>query len=181
MLSRMFNNMAIYQLGDLTPRIDPSAFIFDSADIIGDVVIGAQASIWANVSIRGDNTLIDIGHHSNVQEGSVLHSDVDTPLTIAEYVTVGHQAMLHGCSIGSGSLVGMQAIILNRARIGRNCLIGAGAIVPEGREIPDGSLVIGVGKIVRTLGEDEIAQIRHNIEHYAARGQMYRQQLKRIS
>ena len=128
----MLNNMAIYQLGDRIPRIDLSAFIFDSADIIGDVVIGAQASIWANVSIRGDNTLIDIGHHSNVQEGSVLHSDEDAPLTIAEYVTVGHQAMLHGCTIGTGSLVGMQAIVLNRARIGRNCLIGAGAIVSVG-------------------------------------------------
>ena len=176
----MLNNMAIYQLGELTPRIDPTAFIFDSADIIGDVVVGEHASIWANVSIRGDNTCIEIGHHSNVQEGSVLHSDEGTPLTISEYVTIGHQAMLHGCSIGSGSLVGMQAIVLNRARIGRNCLIGAGAIVPEGREIPDGSLVIGVGKIVRTLGEDEIAQIRRNIEHYAERGQMYRKQLKRL-
>lgn len=113
--------MAIYQLGDLIPRIDPTAFVFDSADLIGDVVVGAQASIWANVSIRGDNTCIDIGHHSNVQEGCVLHSDAGVPLTIAPHVTIGHQAMLHGCTIGSGTLVGMQAIVLNHAKIGRNC------------------------------------------------------------
>ena len=139
--------MAIYQLGDLTPRIDPTAFIFDSADIIGDVIVREHASIWSNVSIRGDNTVIDIGHHSNVQEGSVLHSDTGVPLIIADHVTIGHQAMLHGCQIGSGSLIGMQAIVLNHAKIGRNCLIGAGAIIPEGREIPDGSLVIGIGTI----------------------------------
>ena len=172
--------MAIYQLGDLIPRIDPTAFIFDSADLIGDVMVGAQASIWANVSIRGDNTCIDIGHHSNVQEGSVLHSDAGVPLTIEHHVTIGHQAMLHGCTIGSGTLVGMQAIVLNRAKIGRNCLIGAGAIIPEGREIPDGSLVIGVGKITRSLSAEEIETIRNNIENYAKRGQMYREKLKRI-
>jgi carbonic anhydrase/acetyltransferase-like protein (isoleucine patch superfamily) len=110
----------------------------------------------------------------------VLHSDAGVPLTIAPHVTIGHQAMLHGCTIGSGTLVGMQAIVLNRAKIGRNCLIGAGAIIPEGREIPDGSLVIGVGKITRTLSEEEIETIRNNIENYAKRGQMYREKLKRI-
>lgn len=172
--------MAIYQLGNLVPQIDPTAFIFESADIIGDVVIEEQASIWANVSIRGDNTRITIAHHSNVQEGSVLHSDAGMPLFVDHHVTVGHQAMLHGCTIGSGSLIGMQAIILNKAKIGRNCLIGAGAIVPEGREIPDNSLVVGVGKVTRTLSDEEIAGIRHNIEHYAKRGQMYRRELKRL-
>lgn len=172
--------MAIYQLGDLIPTIDPTAFIFDSADIIGDVLIEAHASIWANVSIRGDNTLIHVGHHSNIQEGSVLHSDAGGALVIDHHVTIGHQAMLHGCTIGTGSLIGMQAIILNHAKIGKNCLIGAGAIVPEGREIPDGSLVIGVGKIMRTLSEEEIAGMHHNIANYAVRGQMYREKLKRI-
>jgi carbonic anhydrase/acetyltransferase-like protein (isoleucine patch superfamily) len=172
--------MAIYQLGTLIPQIDPTAFIFDSADIIGDVVIEAQASIWAHVSIRGDNTRITIGHHANVQEGCVLHSDTGSPLLIEHHVTVGHQAMLHGCTVGSGSLIGMQAIVLNNAKIGRDCLIAAGAIIPEGREIPDGSLVIGVGKIVRALSDEEIADIRQNIEHYALRGQMYRQELKRL-
>ena len=117
--------MAIYQLGDLIPQIDPTAFIFDSADIIGDVVIEAGASVWANCSIRGDNTRIHVGKGSNIQEGSVLHVDPDTPLVIEEHVTIGHQAMLHGCTIASGSLIGMQAIVLNNAKIGRNCLIGS--------------------------------------------------------
>ncbi len=172
--------MAIYQLGDLVPHIDPTAFIFESADIIGDVVIEAGASVWANVSIRGDNTRIHIGKNSNVQESSVLHVDEDTPLVIEENVTIGHQAMLHGCKIGSGSLVGMQAIVLNNVRIGKNCLIGAGAIITEGREIPDGSLVIGVGKIVRTLSDEEIANIRKNNQVYVDRAQMYRKKLKKI-
>lgn len=172
--------MAIYQLGNLIPQIDSTAFIFESADIIGDVVIEEKASIWANVSIRGDNTRIHVGHHSNIQEGSVLHSDAGAPLTIDHHVTIGHQAMLHGCTIGTGTLIGMQAIILNHAKVGRNCLIGAGAIVPEGREIPDGSLVIGVGKVVRALSEEEIAGMHHNIAHYAERGQMYRKELKRV-
>ena len=172
--------MAIYQLGDIAPQIDPTAFIFESADIIGEVVIEAGASVWANVSIRGDNTRIHIGKNSNIQEGSVLHVDVDTPLVIGEHVTVGHQAMLHGCTIGSGSLIGMQAIVLNNVRIGKNCLIGAGAIITEGREIPDASLVIGVGKIVRTLSDEEIANIRHNNQVYVDRAQMYRKKLKKI-
>ncbi len=172
--------MAIYQLGDIAPQIDPTAFIFESADIIGEVVIEAGASVWANVSIRGDNTRIHIGKNSNIQEGSVLHVDEDTPLVIGEHVTVGHQAMLHGCTIGSGSLIGMQAIVLNNVRIGKNCLIGAGAIITEGREIPDASLVIGVGKIVRTLSDEEIANIRHNNQVYVDRAQMYRKKLKKI-
>ena len=172
--------MALYQLGDIAPQIDPTAFIFESADIIGEVVIEAGASVWANVSIRGDNTRIHIGKNSNIQEGSVLHVDEDTPLVIGEHVTVGHQAMLHGCTIGSGSLIGMQAIVLNNVRIGKNCLIGAGAIITEGREIPDASLVIGVGKIVRTLSDEEIANIRHNNQVYVDRAQMYRKKLKKI-
>ena len=144
------------------------------------MVIEAGASVWANVSIRGDNTRIHIGKNSNIQEGSVLHVDEDTPLVIGEHVTVGHQAMLHGCTIGSGSLIGMQAIVLNNVRIGKNCLIGAGAIITEGREIPDASLVIGVGKIVRTLSDEEIANIRHNNQVYVDRAQMYRKKLKKI-
>ena len=172
--------MAIYQLDQHKPQIDPTAFIFDSADIIGDVVIEAGASVWANFSIRGDNTRIHIGRGSNVQESSVLHVDPDTPLIIEENVTIGHQAMLHGCTIGSGSLIGMQAIILNRAKIGKNCLIGAGAIIPEGKDIPDGSLVIGVGKILRTLSEEEIQNLHRNTQVYVDRAQMYRQKLRKI-
>lgn len=172
--------MPIYQLENLTPQIDADAYVHDTAVIIGDVYIGPRASVWPNVSIRGDNTRIEIRAGSNIQEGSVLHVDPDTPLTVHENVTVGHQAMLHGCTIHSGSLIGMQAIVLNNAVIGKNCLIGAGAIVPEGREIPDGSLVIGVGKIVRTLSEDEIANMHGNCTHYQERAEFYAKSLKRI-
>lgn len=173
--------MAIYQLDQLAPTIDPTAWVFESAVVIGDVTVGPRASIWPNVSIRGDNTRIAIGAGSNVQEGSVLHVDADAPLTIHENVTVGHQAMLHGCTIHSGSLIGMQAIVLNHSVIGKNCLIGAGAIVPEGREIPDGSLVIGVGKIVRSLSDEEIEQMHKNNLHYQERAQFYARALKRIA
>ena len=172
--------MAIYQFEALKPSIDPDTFIFESADIIGDVRLAAGVSIWSNVSIRGDNAPIIIGAGSNVQEGSVLHVDEGVPLTIAENVTVGHQAMLHGCTIGAGSLVGMQAIVLNNAVIGRNCLIGAGALVPEGRHIPDNSLVIGIGKVVRELAPEEIAGMHKNTHHYLERGRQYRGSLKRL-
>lgn len=172
--------MAIYQLDQLTPQIDPSAWVHESAVIIGDVKLGPNVSIWPNVSIRGDNIQIDIRAGSNIQEGCVLHVDPDTPLIVHENVTVGHQAMLHGCVVGSGSLIGMQAIILNHVKIGKNCLIGAGAIVPEGREIPDGSLVIGVGKIVRTLSDEEIEQMHKNNLNYQERAKFYAKSLKRI-
>jgi carbonic anhydrase/acetyltransferase-like protein (isoleucine patch superfamily) len=173
-------SMAIYQFENLVPVIDEDTFIFESAQIIGAVTIEAQASIWANVSIRGDNAPIKISRGSNVQEGSVLHVDEGYPLTIQPNVTVGHQAMLHGCTIGEGSLIGMQAIVLNNAKVGRNCLIGAGALVPEGREIPDNSLVVGVGKIVRQLTAEEIEEIHEAARHYINRGREYRQSLKRL-
>ncbi|AZY52041.1 gamma carbonic anhydrase family protein [Bordetella avium] len=172
--------MPIYQLDEHTPRIDPSAYVADSADIIGQVELQAGVSIWSHVSIRGDNAAIVISQGSNIQEGSVLHVDQDCPIHIGPNVTVGHQAMLHGCTIQSGSLIGMQAIVLNKAVIGKNCLIGAGAIVPEGRSIPDNSLVIGIGKIVRELSPEEIATILSGAQHYVARGLHYKTALKRI-
>ena len=172
--------MAIYQFESLTPVIDEDTFIFDSADIIGDVTLEAQVSIWSNVNIRGDNAPIKIGRGSNVQEGSVLHVDHGCPLTISSNVTVGHQAMLHGCTIGEGSLIGMQAIVLNNAKVGRNCLIGAGALVPEGREIPDNSLVVGIGKVVRELTSEEISAMHEGTQHYVNRGRQYRKGLKRL-
>lgn len=172
--------MALYEYDGHRPVIHPDTFIFDSADIIGRVSLEAGASVWSNVSIRADNDLIHIGRNSNVQEGSVLHVDPGTPLVIGENVTVGHQAMLHGCTIGDGALIGMQAIVLNRARIGRNCLIGAGAIVPEGREIPDNSLVIGIGKVVRELSAEEIADMHRNTHSYVERGREFRSRLKRL-
>tara|TARA_R100000306_G_C4382385_1_gene146521 strand:+ start:10960 stop:11505 length:546 start_codon:yes stop_codon:yes gene_type:complete len=172
--------MPIYQFKNLKPSIDPDTFIFESADIIGDVHLAAGVSIWSNVAIRGDNAPITIGKGSNIQEGSVLHVDEGVPLDIGSHVTVGHQAMLHGCTIKDGALIGMQAIVLNNAVIGRNCLIGAGAIVPEGREIPDGSLVVGVGKILRTLSEEEIQNMHLNTQHYIERGREYMRDLIRL-
>jgi len=172
--------MPIYQLDDQTPAIDPSVYVADSADVIGDVTLQAGVSIWSHVSIRGDNAPIVIEAGSNIQESSVLHVDEGCPMTIGPNVTVGHQAMLHGCTIHEGALIGMQAIVLNRAVIGRNCLIGAGAIIAEGKVIPDNSLVIGVGKVVRELSADEIANMHKNTLHYQARAQHYKRALKRI-
>ncbi|HEV2612757.1 MAG TPA: gamma carbonic anhydrase family protein [Noviherbaspirillum sp.] len=173
--------MAIYQLGEHAPDIDPSAYIADSANIIGKARIEANASVWYEATIRGDNELITIGENSNVQEGSVLHTDPGFPLTVGKNVTIGHQAMLHGCVIGDGSLVGIQAVILNGAKIGRNCLVGAGALVTEGKEFPDNSLIIGSpAKAVRTLGDEDVARLGRNAESYVKRGQLFKQQLKRI-
>lgn len=173
--------MAIYQLADISPEIDPSAFLAESANIIGKVRIEAKASIWFDVTIRGDNELISVGENSNVQEGCILHTDPGYPLTIENNVTIGHQAMLHGCSIGQGSLIGIQAVILNGAKIGKNCLVGAGALVTEGKEFPENSLIIGSpAKAVRTLTEQDILKMQANTHHYVERGQAYKTQLKRI-
>lgn len=180
-ISSFAKNMAIYQLEERIPQIAPSAFIADSADIIGDVTIEAHANIWFNVTIRGDNELITVSENSNVQEGCVLHTDPGYPLLIEKNVTVGHQAMLHGCTIGAGSLIGMQAIILNGAKIGRNCLVGAGALVTEGKEFPDNSLIIGSpAKAVRVLDDKYITKMHENTAGYVARGQFFTTHLKRI-
>ncbi len=173
--------MAIYQLGEHAPDIDPSAYVADSANIIGKVSIAANASIWFDVTIRGDNELISVGTNSNVQESCVLHTDPGFPLNIGPNVTVGHQAMLHGCTIGEGSLVGIQSVILNGAKIGKNCLVGAGALVTEGKEFPDNSLIIGSpAKAVRTLSDEDVARMHRNTENYVKRGQLFKQSLKRI-
>jgi carbonic anhydrase/acetyltransferase-like protein (isoleucine patch superfamily) len=173
--------MAIYQLGETAPHIDPSAFIADSANVIGHARIEANAGIWFNVSIRADNELITVGESSNVQENCVLHSDPGYPLTIGKNVTVGHQAMLHGCTIGDSSLIGIQAVVLNGAKIGKNCLVGAGALVTEGKEFPDNSLIVGApAKVVRTLNEEEIARLDSAAEHYVEFGQLFKRELKRI-
>lgn len=173
--------MTIYQLGQHAPEIDSSAYIAESAHVIGKVKIKANASIWFGVTIRGDNEFITIGNGSNVQENSVLHTDMGFPLTIGNNVTIGHQAMLHGCTIGDGTLIGIQAIVLNGAKIGKNCLIGAGALVTEGKEFPDNSLIIGTpAKVVRTLTEQDIAALADNAAHYVQRGQEYEINLKKI-
>jgi carbonic anhydrase/acetyltransferase-like protein (isoleucine patch superfamily) len=172
--------MAVYQLDDLAPSIDASAYVAESAEIIGDVTLQADTSIWPHVTLRGDNAPIVIGAGSNIQDGSVLHVDKGHGLTIGPNVTVGHQAMLHGCTVQEGALVGIQAIVLNDAVIGRNCLIGAGAIVPEGRVIPDNSLVVGVGKVVRELTPEEITNMHNNTRNYVLRAQQYKRGLKRV-
>lgn len=172
--------MPIYQLDNLVPDIAPGAYVADSADIIGQVTLREGVSIWSHVAIRGDNEPITVGRNSNVQESSVLHVDAGCPLVVGENVTVGHQAMLHGCTIQDGALIGMQAIVLNRAVVGRNCLVGAGAIVPEGRVIPDNSLVIGIGKVVRELTPEEIAGMHADARHYVERARQYKTALKRI-
>jgi carbonic anhydrase/acetyltransferase-like protein (isoleucine patch superfamily) len=173
--------MAIYQLGEDAPEIDSSAYVADSATIIGKTKIETNASIWSNVTIRGDNELITVGENSNVQEGCVLHTDLGFPLTIGKNVTVGHMAMLHGCTIGEGSLVGIQAVVLNGAKIGRNCLVGAGALVTEGKEFPDNSLIIGSpAKAVRTLTDEDAARLHESATDYADRAQFFKKELKRI-
>ena len=173
--------MPIYQLGDARPHIDETAYLVDSATVIGDVTLKANASLWYGVTLRGDTEPIVIGENSNIQEGTVLHTDKGYPLTVGSDVTVGHQAMLHGCTIGDGSLVGIQAVILNGAKIGRNCLVGAGALVTEGKEFPDNSLIVGSpAKVVRTLTEEQIAGLMASADLYVRRAANYRANLKKL-
>ncbi|HAT32311.1 MAG TPA: gamma carbonic anhydrase family protein [Janthinobacterium sp.] len=173
--------MTIYQFGDDAPQIDASAFIADSATLIGKVTVEANASVWFGVTIRGDNERITIGENSNVQESTVLHTDMGFPMTIGKNVTIGHQAMLHGCSIGDGALIGIQAVILNGAKIGKGCLVGAGALVTEGKEFADNMLIIGSpAKAVRALTEEDQARLRGNAANYVERGRLFKTQLKKI-
>ncbi len=173
--------MAIYQLGEHAPNIAPSAYVTDSATVVGRVTIMDNSSVWFQVAIRGDNEDITIGRNCNLQEGAVLHADPGFPLTLADNVSVGHQAMIHGCSIGEGSLVGIQAIILNGAKIGKNCLVGAGALVTEGKEFPDNSLILGApARVIRTLNEADVANLQRIANSYVERARDFKNTLKRI-
>jgi carbonic anhydrase/acetyltransferase-like protein (isoleucine patch superfamily) len=173
--------MSIYQLGDHAPEIDASSFVADSASVVGKVSLHANTTVWFGVSLRGDNERITIGENSNVQEGTVMHTDMGYPLDIGKNVTIGHQAMLHGCTIGDGALVGIQAVILNGAKIGKGCLVGAGALVTEGKEFPDHSLIIGApAKAVRQLSPEEVAGLLAAADSYVKRGQLFKTQLKKI-
>lgn len=173
--------MTLYQLGADAPQIDASAFVADTANVIGKVTLEANTSVWFGATIRGDNERITVGVNSNVQEGAVLHTDPGYPLDIGQNVTIGHQAMLHGCTIGDGALIGIQAVILNGATIGKGCLVGAGALVTENKVFPDHSLIIGApAKAVRTLGEDDLQRLQGNAASYVARGQLFKTQLKKI-
>ncbi|AWN17415.1 gamma carbonic anhydrase family protein [Salinisphaera sp. LB1] len=172
-----------YRLGDVAPDVPASDdyFIAENATVIGRVRLAERASIWFNAVLRGDQELIAIGEGSNVQDGCVLHTDPGFPLTVGAGVTVGHQAMLHGCTIGDNSLIGIQAVVLNGATIGRNCLIGAGALIPEGKTIPDNSLVIGApGRVKRELEADEIEALGHGAAHYVDNYRQFQAELSPI-
>jgi carbonic anhydrase/acetyltransferase-like protein (isoleucine patch superfamily) len=164
--------MALYALDGVAPRVAEGAWVADSAQVMGNVELGEDVSIWFGSVIRGDTEVIRIGRGSNIQDGSVLHADIGKPLDVGENVTVGHKVMLHGCTIGDGSLIGIGAIVLNGARIGKGCIVGAGALVTEGKEFPDGSMIIGSpAKAVRELTAEQqqglIGSARHYIENAA--------------
>jgi carbonic anhydrase/acetyltransferase-like protein (isoleucine patch superfamily) len=174
--------MTVYRLDDKTPQVSASAYIAAEATVIGRVTIGERASFWSGAVARGDNETIAIGAETNIQEGAVLHADPGSPLSIGARVTVGHQAMLHGCTIGDGTLVGIQAVVLNDAVIGRSCLIGAGAVVTERKSFPDRSLILGApAKVARTLSDDEVANLERAAAGYVERAAHFRTHLVRIA
>jgi carbonic anhydrase/acetyltransferase-like protein (isoleucine patch superfamily) len=169
----------IYSLGDRKVITRGDYWVADNAIVIGSVVLEHNASVWFNCVVRGDNDLITIGDGSNVQDGSVLHTDAGIRLTIGKNVSIGHQVTLHGCAIGEGSLVGIKSTILNNAKIGKHCLIGAHALITEGKEIPDRSLVMGSpGKVMRQLTDEEVARLAENALHYVKNFQRFRLDLK---
>jgi carbonic anhydrase/acetyltransferase-like protein (isoleucine patch superfamily) len=174
--------MAIYQLGSNVPDIHSSCYVTESAHVVGKVTLLDDVNIWFGVTIRADNDEIVVGKGSNIQENAVLHADPGFPLKIGNHVSIGHMAMVHGCSIGDGSLIGIHAVILNGARIGKNCLVGAGALVTEGKEFPDNSLIIGTpAKAIRTLTDEEIARLHSIAANYVQRSQFFKENLKRIA
>jgi carbonic anhydrase/acetyltransferase-like protein (isoleucine patch superfamily) len=174
--------MAIYALDGAAPKIAESAWVADSAQVMGNVVLAEDVSIWFGVVIRGDTETIRIGRGSNIQDLSVLHADHGMPLTVGEDVTVGHQVMLHGCTVGDGSLIGIGAVVLNGAKIGKGCLVGAGSLVTEGKEFPDGSMILGSpAKVVRQLTPEQLEGLRQSAKHYVDNARRFRTGLKKIA
>ncbi|MEC5213593.1 carbonic anhydrase/acetyltransferase-like protein (isoleucine patch superfamily) [Polaromonas sp. CG_9.5] len=174
--------MAIYQLDDLSPAIHDSAWVADSASVMGNVTLCEDSSVWFGVVIRGDTETITVGKGANIQDNSVLHADHGMPLVIGDNVTVGHQVMLHGCTIGDGSLIGIQAVVLNGAKIGKNCLVGAGALVTEGKEFPDGCMILGSpAKAVRQLSDAQIEGLKMSAQHYIDNARRYKTGLKKLA
>ena len=174
--------MAIYQLEQSVPRIASTAWIADSARVIGNVELGEESSVWFGCVLRGDNEVMRIGARCDIQDGAILHSDPGFALTLGEGVSIAHQVMLHGCSVGEGTLIGIQAVVLNGARIGKNCLVGAGALVTEGKEFPDGSMILGSpAKVVRALSSEQIEGLKRIADHYVANARRFRAGLKRIA
>jgi len=174
--------MTLYALNGKTPDLHPDTWVAPDANVIGMVVMGEKSSVWFGVTIRADHEEIRIGAGSNVQEHCVMHVDAGYPLTIGTNCTIGHKVMLHGCTIGDNSLIGMGATVLNGAKIGRNCLIGAGALVTEGKEIPDGSVVMGApGKVVRQLDDRTQKMLEAGAAHYHENMRIFRDQLTVVS
>ncbi|MDX2219049.1 MAG: gamma carbonic anhydrase family protein [Burkholderiales bacterium] len=171
----------IYSLGDRVPVLKGDNYVAPNASVIGSVVLERGANVWWNVTIRGDNDLITLGENVNIQDGSVLHTDEGVPLTLEKDVSVGHMVMLHGCTVKEGSLIGIKAVVLNHAVIGRECLIGANTLIAEGKVIPDRSLVLGSpGRVVRTLTDDDVKMIRGIAQHYVDNARRYQSALKPI-
>ena len=175
--------MAIYEIDGTRPTLPESGsyWVADNAQVMGNVVMKENASVWYGAVLRGDNDPITIGENSNIQDGSVLHTDVGSPLTIGRDVTVGHMVMLHGCTIGEETLIGIGSTILNNAKIGKNCIIGAHTLIPEGKVIPDNSLVMGApGKVVKEISDHQIQVIRMSAVHYVENWKRHRNSVKRI-
>jgi carbonic anhydrase/acetyltransferase-like protein (isoleucine patch superfamily) len=173
--------MAVYRLGNETPRIADSAWVADSAQVIGAVELAEDVGVWFGAVLRADTEPIRVGKGTNVQDGCVFHADPGYALTVGASVTVGHQAMLHGCTVGDGTLIGIQAVVLNGATIGRNCLVGAGAVVTGGKTFPDGSLILGrPAQVVRALRPEELERLRRGAEHYIENARLFRGELKKI-
>jgi carbonic anhydrase/acetyltransferase-like protein (isoleucine patch superfamily) len=174
--------MSLYKLGDISPTIAASAYIAPGATIVGNVVLAEHSSVWFGATLRGDNETIGIGVNSNVQDGAVLHTDPGFPLRVGTNVSIGHQAMLHGCTVGDGSLIGIQALVLNAAIIGTGCLVGAGAVITERKIFADGTLILGApAKVVRELTAEERENLLKVAANYAARGAYYRENLQLIN
>ena len=173
--------MSTYQLDDQAPQVHESAFVADSAQVMGDVVLAQDSSVWFGAIIRGDTETITVGEGTNIQDGSVLHADVGFPLTLGARVTVGHQVMLHGCTVGEESLIGIGAVVLNGAKIGKHCLVGARSLVTEGKEFPDGSMILGSpAKVVRQLSPEQIEGLRRSAQHYVENARRYQRGFKKI-
>ena len=173
--------MAVYALGAHTPKIHETAYIAPTATLIGNVVVEEGASIWFGAVLRGDNDVLHVGKNSNIQDNSVLHTDPGIPLMIGEGVTVGHRVMLHGCTIGDYSLIGIGATLLNRVTVGNNCLIGAHSLITEGKSFEDGSMVVGApGRVIRSLSGAQIAMLKMSADIYVKNGERFRHELKEV-
>jgi len=173
--------MAVYQLDEHVPQIADSAWVADSAQVMGKVELAEDASVWFGVVLRGDTELLRVGRGSNIQDGTVVHADPGYPVTLGDNVTVGHQVMLHGCTVGDGSLIGIQSVVLNGAKIGKNCLVGAGSLVTEGKEFPDGSLIIGrPAKAMRQLTPEQIEGLQRNARHYVENARRFKAGLRKL-